>query len=442
MNKILAIIAKDVYATYTDRSLLLLMLATPLVLATIIALAFSDITGGGAPLRDIPVALVNFDEGANGAIFVNLLVPDADNQATSAAALDCGDSGAQTDSANGDTFLLDLTDAVLLNDADSARAGVDGGRYAAAIIIPADFSARMEFSPTNMTINPPPIEVYADSNRPISASVIQSVTEGIVGQMLVGQVAISATIQSLIAEGMGAQAMNLDPCVFTAAFTSNGATVSITQESIQPDAQSVNLLVIFGAAQAVFFAMFTANGSATNILEERRNGTFQRMMVSPTPRTHILLGKLLSTFANVILQLVLLFIAFMVVASLLEGELALIWGTNWLLISITLLVLALATSGIGMIVAAVARTPEQAGIVGSVIALFMGAAGGAFFQIGQIPPAFDVITRLSVVRWGQEAFLKLAEGNNDIALNLIALLVIGGLLFVLSAIVFLRRQDI
>lgn len=442
MRKIWTIISLDVYTTFTDRSLLLLMFVTPLALATIIALAFGDIaSGSGAPIRDIPVALVNLDEGDNGQIFVDLLTPAQNGDAERPSpALDCGD---ETPTAtNADNTLLALTDTVLVADAETARRQVDNGRYAAAIIIPPDFSAGLEFTPQNMNVSPPPVEVYTDLNRPISADVIRAVTQGIVNQMLLGQIAIAATYQTLFDEGMAAQSAALDPCVFAPAFASDAYTVGIAQQSIAESDEPLNLLVIFGAAQAVFFSLFTASGSAAAILEDRRNGTLQRLMVTPTPRWQILIGKLMSTFANVLLQLVFLFIAFVGVASVLEGELMLIWGTNWPLIALMVLVLSLAAASIGMIITALAKTAEQANIVGSVIALFMGAAGGAFFQIGELPPLFEAITRLSIVRWGERAFSTLASGGSDIWLDAAAMGLIGAAFFAVSAFIFLRREDV
>ena len=42
-----------------------------------------------------------------------------------------------------------LTNAEQVADAETARAGVDNGKYAAAIIIPADFSAKLTYSQTH-----------------------------------------------------------------------------------------------------------------------------------------------------------------------------------------------------------------------------------------------------------------------------------------------------
>ena len=82
MNKIFTIAWKDIRSTYSDRNLVMIMLAAPLAVATIIALAFGGVGGGDVPIRDIPVAIVNFDTGANGqnlgATYVNAFIPSED----------------------------------------------------------------------------------------------------------------------------------------------------------------------------------------------------------------------------------------------------------------------------------------------------------------------------------------------------------------------------
>ncbi len=445
MDKIFAIAYKDIYATFTDRSLLVLMLVTPLVIATIIALAFSDVLDEDGPIRDVPVAIVNLDTGDNGQIFVDVLMP-ANAEATDAESpfAQCPDTEETTEQDDG--FLQDLTAPTLLTDPTAARSGVDDGTYVAAIIIPEDFSERITFSPQNLEIDPVPVEVYGDSSRSISASVIRTVTESITTQILAGQISIAATYQTLFTQGLAAQSAEVDPCAFTLAFDPGNNAIGVDQQSLgeaeDETAGSLTLLAIFGSSQAAFFALFTASGTAATILEERRDGTLQRMLVTPTPRSHILFAKLLAVVANVLLQLVLLFIAFTVVGSLLEGEWVMIWGTNMLAIVALVLAMALAAGGVGTIIASVAHNAEQANIVGSVVALFMGAAGGAFFSIGELPPLFETITRLSIVRWGSEGFTELAEGSSAILPNLVALSAIGTVLFFLSLLLFNRRADV
>ncbi|MBE0689312.1 MAG: hypothetical protein IH587_04225, partial [Anaerolineae bacterium] len=124
MRKILAITWKDLYTTFTDRNLILIMIVTPLALSTIIGSAFSGFIGGGGndvPVRDIPISLVNLDQGAErngqtvnyGQMFVDLLIPT---------------------SADASSTLLQLTDASLLGNAVAARASVNSGSKSVAII--------------------------------------------------------------------------------------------------------------------------------------------------------------------------------------------------------------------------------------------------------------------------------------------------------------------
>ncbi len=449
LRKIWTIAYRELYSTFTQPSLLAIMFAAPLIVATIISLAFGS--GGSPTIENIPVAIVNLDEGADGLnsgqIFVNAFVPGAAETSGEVSQQTCDVTVSDTSGAQ--TSLFDLTDAVLLDDPAEARAGVDAGDYAAAIIIPADFTQSTTYSQEHQEINPTPIEVYGDSGRTITPGVIHSIVESITNRLLTGQITVAATIDTMIARAQADPIFGLQFATagsdfqpnFACAFTGVMNNIRIEQQSIAGEQVDFNVLVAIGSAQAVFFALFTANGGATSILEDRRNWTLQRMIVSPTPRVVILLGKLVGTFTTVLVQLVFLFIGFTIINSFIEGQLTFLWGTNWIALIVLLLATALAASGVGMITAAVGKTAEQANIIGSIISILMGMLGGAFFQV-QALGSFEFITYFSIVRWGSEAFSKLAAGNGDIGVNVIFLTLIGTLLFAISLWVFNRRQDI
>ncbi|NDJ77078.1 MAG: hypothetical protein GYB65_12555, partial [Chloroflexi bacterium] len=59
--KLTAITWKDLYQTFQDRNALLYMFAMPVALSLIIGLAFG--TGGDISIDEIPLAIVNGDEG-------------------------------------------------------------------------------------------------------------------------------------------------------------------------------------------------------------------------------------------------------------------------------------------------------------------------------------------------------------------------------------------
>ncbi len=437
-RKIWAITWREIYTTFTDRNLILIMILTPLALATIIGAAFSSFinTSNDVPVQDIPVAIVNLDQGTqsngttvnNGDIFVTLLVP----------------TGAAADSSNP---LMELTNAVQVADADTARAAVDDGTYAAAIIIPTDFSAKLSYSQTH-SIEPVSVEVYASPATPTSGTIIRSIAEGIVNQIATGNITVEATIQALIAQVRTDPALlpqiasnNFKPD-FSEAFTSSTNPISITQQTVSGQASSFSPLVMFGSAQAIFFMLFTAMSSAAGILEEKRDGTLQRLIVSPTPRIVILLGKLIGTFLTCVVQVVILIVALTIVGSLLAGKVEFIWGSDIPAVVLVILMVALAASGLGTLVASLVRTPEQGNVIGGVISMVMGIFGGAFFSTSIFPDFIKPITNLTITFWGTDAFTKLAQNQTDIGTNLLALGGMGAVLFVVGLVLFNRRLSV
>jgi ABC-2 type transport system permease protein len=446
MTKILTIVWKDLYTTYTDRNLLLIMIASPLALASIITLAFSSFfTQGGSdvPVRDIPVAVVNLDQGVevfgnrfnNGETFVNILVPPEN-------------AAAETLEANA---LFALTNAVLVPDAAMARSGVDEGTYAAAIIIPADYSEKITYSQSHPTIEPVTVGVYASPASPISANIIRSIVESVVNQTATGNIAIAATINALVERAQTNPAFGVQfglasasgefQLDFAAGFDPASNPVRIEQQTVQGEATSFNPLILFGSGQAVFFMLFTAMGSANALLEERRDGTLQRLIASPTPRYMILLGKFIGTFTTCVVQVVLLMLALTVIGSLVSGQVQFIWGSNLLALALVVVSVSLAAAGLGTMVASVVTTPDQGNLIGSIISMMMGLFGGVFFSV-QAVPVLAPLSRLTIVYWATDAFSKLSLDQTDIGLNLAVLLVIGAVFFVSGWAIFNRRLNV
>lgn len=441
MQKLLTIIWKELYTTYTDRNLLLVMLVTPLALATIISLAFSGFISGSndVPLRDVAVAVVNLDQGATlngqainyGSSFVQALVPPAD-------------ATAETLSENA---LFTLTNAVALEDEAAARAAVDEGGQVAAIIIPADFSQRISANEANA---PADVVVYANRAAPISSSVVYSLAQGITNQITSGTIAVAAANTAINGAAQANPALSASygaagltgqlNDAFAGAFQTGASPITIAQQTVTGDAVTFNPLVQFGSAQAIFFMSFTAFGSIASLLQERRDGTLQRMLVTPTPRILILIGKLAGAFFICATQVALLLVALTVVGSLIAGELQIIWGTNIPLIILVVLVTSLAICGLATLIAGLSRTPEQINIIGGVVSLAFAVFSGVFFNVQGTP--LVPLSRLTPNFWGMDAFMRLSLGDNAVGLNLLVLLLIGILFFGIGFALFNRRAEV
>ncbi|HVO43122.1 MAG TPA: hypothetical protein VMT34_10880, partial [Aggregatilineales bacterium] len=71
--KVWQIAMRTVRETFSNRNLILILIAAPILLTLIIGLAFSGLTSGDLNIDSIAIAVVNNDQGANmGFVSLNL----------------------------------------------------------------------------------------------------------------------------------------------------------------------------------------------------------------------------------------------------------------------------------------------------------------------------------------------------------------------------------
>ncbi|MEZ4863809.1 MAG: ABC transporter permease [Caldilineaceae bacterium] len=514
MRKLWAIASRNLYTTFSDRYLLLIMFVTPVALSTIIGLAFGGLSGDTPTFANIPVAIVNLDEGFSlqtmiddapagqtpltATTFVsgtNLLAGTSDvsfNFGKQLAAIlastpltatnfvsGTGVANNNFDPANFTCDLLpkdetadnafqgslsDLLTATVLTDSVAARTAVARGEYAVAVIISPTFTSELMpvFGRNPVTATTvvsglvsgsagAAVEVLGNSGSPLAANIVHSIVQGITSQFLRLPVTLETAVDTLTEDldltlvnpqTLSTTLTTLDPNTFSVLgclFMPGINPIRAQQQpldKLQADEPFARILVVVGSAQAVFFALFTGVFGILGIYDERRQGTLQRMLVSPTPKLLILLGKLVGNLLVVAVQLALLMLALTVVASLVLGAPLFIWGNNILAWLAILAALALCTSGVGVFLVGVARTPEQVRLVGPMVNMALGVLGGAFGF--QLPEAFS---RLSLIYWGVDALERLAGGQGGVGLPLLVLWGEGLVLFLVGAWFFKRRME-
>jgi ABC-type Na+ efflux pump permease subunit len=373
--------------------------------------------------------------------------------------------------------LDDLFDAEAVSDPAVALAGVEEGEYVAAVIIPPDFSKSLapDFGFNSTTPVTPTstvtgtvtgvVEVIANNATPIGASIVRAVVEGIVGQFERMNVALSAlaltTIDTIVAIDINDIDPNaLDPTVLNLNTITNtlqkvdatvlaplGCLIMPGASNIQLEQQPLGelqtrstfsiLMVMLGGAQAVFFALFTGVFGINSIYEDRRQGTLQRVLVAPVSSSQVLFGRLLGNLVIVACQLLILLLAFTTIATVVEGELTFIWGTNLPALLAVILGLSLFTTGMGVLIVGLANSSEQVQLIGPLVTLLLGALGGTF---GAVVP--DNFAQFSPTWWGINAMGKLAANEGDIALNLLVLFGVGLVFAVVGTFFFRRRMEL
>lgn len=254
LQKLWAIAWKELYTTFRDRNLILLMFVTPIILSTIIGLAFGGLGSDTPTIGTIDVAVVNLDDGLDvgslvmgtvdsgavvsgagvtntgiltsvpgdfsfnlGEIVTGILLGEAitatgavsGTNLTLSESFSCTLVSGEEPTVADQGSLEELLNATELIDAATARLGVEQGGYAAAVIIPPGFTQTIlpSFGPMdsngsidNAITSPttlPQIEVYGNSGDTLSAGIVNSIVTGIVSQFARLPVTLEATVDTM-----------------------------------------------------------------------------------------------------------------------------------------------------------------------------------------------------------------------------------------------------
>jgi ABC-2 type transport system permease protein len=177
---------------------------------------------------------------------------------------------------------------------------------------------------------------------------------------------------------------------------------------------------------AVMFLLFALSSSATSLFDEKKAGLYQRLLSAPVRRTDILWSKYLFGILLGIVQLTALFAAGWLLFGL---DIFSNFG-NLLLICFAA---AAACVSFGMLLAAIAPSSAAVSGLGTFLILTMSAIGGAWFPTSFMPEAIQQLSRLSLVYWAIDGFLKVLWANCTTAELLPTLAILLGIAAVVNA---------
>ena len=131
---------------------------------------------------------------------------------------------------------------------------------------------------------------------------------------------------------------------------------------------------------AVLFIFLTAQITSRSIYEEKKTGTFRRLLAAPLGKWSMLIGKLIPNFVIVLLQAVFLFAAGMFVLPLVGLD-ALRLGNDPVALVLLVLATALCCTCLGILIAAIAKTEAQIGGVSGLVLWVLAFLGGSFIPL-------------------------------------------------------------
>ena len=394
MKNIWTIAWKDTLIRLRDRNALIFTIIAPIIIAAIMGFAFGG--GSGNAVEDIPLIVVNADEGPFGAeISTALETPE----------------------------LAALLEPTAMDDLAAAQRVVESGAARAVIYIPPEFSATLSSSNSGEpTAQSAVINLYSDAAARITPLIIESIVQQI--SVRLGAVSMVAPlVLSEVQTDPEAQIAQLEPALNNALAQAPDARFQAIQieDTVLEANRNSNPFAFFAPSLAIFFLLFSMLDGPRTIFTEQANGTFARLLTTPATIHQVLLGKFIGTFLTGSIQF-----AILVVATYLMFGLD--WGNSILGLILLAFTFIAAAASIGAIIIAISKDNTQASLLGSVVPIIFGALGGNFFSLEGLPEWLQNLSYVSINRWAVLGFSDLTVRQ----LGFDAVLLESGVLFAIA----------
>ncbi len=347
VHQMLAITLKEIRVLWRDRESLALLFAMPLFFILVMSFALEAAFEAGTKARPLKLIVVNHDSG--------VLARDAIADLK-------GLEGIQVmeEEREGQITL------------QKAEGWIREGAYPLALVFRENYSRSL----LSGMVGPPgtaPVSLMVDPvmNRQLAASV-----QGAVRSVLERRALLARA-----PEGM-------DRMFITTLETTSPSGM---ERERRPGVieQNVPAYTIFG----VFFIALTLSSS---LLQEKKQGTFQRILAGPVSRSTLLLGKLFPYYLVNLVQIALMFGVGVTLFGMESGNLPAL-----VLVS---LALSAAANGLGLLVAGLGRTEAQVNGLSVLLAITLGALGGMMVPAFLMPGIMKEISLFTPHAWALAAY--------------------------------------
>ena len=213
--------------------------------------------------------------------------------------------------------------------------------------------------------------------------------------------------------------------------------VSVKQRVPEQSSQQEKSLGIREAAvpgMTVLFVFLTAQMTARSIYDEKKIGTFRRLLAAPMSKAALLAGKMLPNLITGLIQCTVIF-AFGMFGLRWMGLPSVTLGPEPLVTVLVVVLIALCSSAFGILIAALAHTENQISGLSTLLVWGMGILGGAFIPIFVLEQFLGPFTRIVPQAWANHALVNLMVrglGLADVTMDIAALLGFTALFFAIG----------
>ncbi len=335
-----------------DRGALTLSFVVPIAFFSIFAGIFGARSGGTDPIQ---VAVVDEDQSGVSQRFVEALKAE-------------GGLKAETGPTGGKGAARSVFDAA------SAEAAVRAGDYPVAIIISKGFGDAPIGSGTPG--KQPKLQILNDGSDPIAAQVVYGLVQ-------------RSAMLSMTAAAPGQAAAPGPP-----------GYVSAEVRDVVGENKKNPLVAFYAAGIGVMFLLFSASAAGGAILDESESGTLDRILSSRVTMTTLLLGKLIYAALLGFTQLTVMFLW-----GALAFQVELFQHLGGFLVMAT--ATALASAGLGLMLASSCKTRAQLGALTTLVVLVMSALGGSMVPRFIMPEFLQKIGLVTFNAWAIDGFSKI-----------------------------------
>ena len=331
MGSTLTISLKDLKQRVRDRSILIIGVVAPLVLALIFNVVFgggSNDVGGSVTLD---MGIVDLDKGPIAESFRGVI-----------SEIESGG----------------LIEVTTYDTEETARQAAEDREIGAVFVLDESLSSDIVAGSDTA------ITVVGNVDAPTTTQIATAIAEQFALSVERSNTAAAAT---LLAEA--ATPAELEALAKEAATTEPALTVG----AVEAATRHLDSTTYFVAGLSVFFLFSIAGMAVTSMLDERRAGTMARLLAAPISPGSIVAGKSLTSVVIGLLAMTILVIAstFLMGAS---------WGPAFGVAALVFMVV-LAVVAIMTMVGALARTAEQAGNLQAIVGVTLAMLGGTFVPI-------------------------------------------------------------
>jgi ABC-2 type transport system permease protein len=353
------IAAKDLKIILRDRNALLMMFLVPMLIISVSGLAL-----GG-----------DFEQN----IRIGVLIVDLDNDKISRGFVEFLEN-------------VDILDVDMESNEFAARDRVKNQEYGRLVIIPLGFTESvMTGQDTELLIITNPTE---ESQNTVLEKIVESYASRISTNVVVVKTASAYGIPVHTEE-------QIQEIVDTAEQFVQPSPVEVRVESTTSNLAEFSSFTQYVPGFAVMFLLFTTvQIGSVSLIKEQEAGTLRRLVTAPISRAEIIGGKIASTFIRGFVQLTVL----MYFGNVVFG---LDLGSDTLALLILIAAITLASTGLGLLVAVLVNTADQADSVSLLLVLIMSAVGGSWWPLFIEPQFMQDMAHFTITAWAMEGFYDL-----------------------------------